>query len=88
VKFKCSGICLQRTSPLPQITQQKNPQDKPKNGQCVYQSEYRYVSHIHQGACTHASLVVDLPSNDSGSNEQLDDQIEEAENIQPNDNML
>jgi hypothetical protein len=36
----------------------------------------------------HMPLVVDLPSNDSGSNELLDDQIEEAENIQPNDNML
>jgi hypothetical protein len=33
-------------------------------------------------------LVGDLPSNDSGSNELLDDQIEEAENIQANDNML
>jgi len=36
----------------------------------------------------HMTLVVDLPSNDSGSNELLDDQIEEVENIQPNDNML
>jgi hypothetical protein len=33
-------------------------------------------------------LVVDLPLDDSRSNELLDDQIEEAKNIQPNDNML
>jgi hypothetical protein len=33
-------------------------------------------------------LVVDLPLDDSRSNELLDDQIEEAKNIQPNDNMF
>jgi hypothetical protein len=33
----------------------KIQKDKPKNDQYVFQSEYRYVSRIHQGACTHAS---------------------------------
>lgn len=33
-------------------------------------------------------LVVDLPLDDSRSNELLDDQIEEGKNIQPNENML
>jgi hypothetical protein len=33
-------------------------------------------------------LVVDLPSDDSRSNELLDDQIEKTKNIQPNDNMI
>jgi len=32
--------------------------------------------------------VVDLPLDDSRSNELLDDQIEETKNIQPNENML
>ncbi len=33
-------------------------------------------------------LVVNLPLDDSRSNELLDDQIEEAKDIQPNENML
>jgi hypothetical protein len=32
--------------------------------------------------------IIDLPSNNFRSNELLDYQIEETENIQPNDNML
>lgn len=52
--FKCLGTYLQNTSLILQITLQKNPQGKPKNGQCAFQYEYCYVSHIHQGVGTHA----------------------------------
>jgi hypothetical protein len=52
--FKCLGTYFQKTSPILQITLQKNPQGKPKNGRCAFQYEYRYVLCIHQGVGTHA----------------------------------
>ncbi len=36
----------------------------------------------------HMPPIIDFPSNNFGSNELLDDQIEEIENTQSNDNML
>ncbi len=42
----------------------------------------------HSSRNTHMPPIIDLPSNNFGSNELLNDQIEQTKNIQPNDNML
>jgi hypothetical protein len=43
-----------KKSLIPQITLPKNPQGRPKHGQCAFQYEYRSMSRIHQGVGTHA----------------------------------
>ncbi|CAM6036110.1 unnamed protein product [Sphagnum compactum] len=70
----------QRTSSLPQIMRQKMVN--------VFSNLSIAMCHAFVKEHAHMPLVVDLPSDDSKSNELLDDQIEEAINIQPNDNMF
>ncbi len=79
---------LQRTSPLPQIMQQKKFYKINQKMVNMFSNLSIAMCHAFIKEHAHMPLVVDLPSNDSESNELLDDQIEEAKNIQPNDNML